>query len=119
MPGNDHAEAFHKAHLASIGHRLEQQVELVNLRLDVRAVAAIDSLEKAASPVNSTEAKMVYMMDLKGVVPIHKRRNLQIGVCIKGPVIVTESGATSWIKPGWSAYADEWGNLRLERVEIT
>ncbi len=115
MPGNDHAEAFQKAHHASIGHRLELQVELVNLRLDVRAVAAMDSLEKAASPTNSTAAKMVYMMDIKGVVPMHERRNLVTGVSIKGPAIVTETGATSWIKPGWRACADAWGNLRLER----
>ena len=59
---------------------------------------------------------MAYMTDLKGVVPMHERRNLETGVSIEGPAIVTESGATSWIKPGWRACADEWGNLRLERV---
>ena len=113
--GNDHAEAFHKAHEASIGHRLEQAVELVNLRLDVRASAAMDSLGKTASPASITTAKLLYMADLKGVVPVHERRNLETGVAIEGPAIVTESGATSWIKPGWRACADEWGNLRLKK----
>jgi len=36
------------------------------------------------------------------------------GVSLEGPLLLMESAATSWIKPGWVVRVDEWGNLLLQ-----
>ena len=113
LPGNDHAGAFHEAHQAASGHRLELAVELVNIRLGARAKAAMATLEKIATNTEAIEPKMTYMADFKGMVPVHERQKLVQGVALQGPAIITETGATSWIAPGWSASLDQWGNLKL------
>jgi len=29
-------------------------------------------------------------------------------------MLITESAATAWVKPGWLVKPDEWGNLLLQ-----
>jgi len=114
-PGSDHAEAFHEAHEAASGLRLEQAVELVNLRLSARAPAPVRDIEPVAANTARTGGQQVYMTDLKRPVPLLERESLAPGFRIDGPAIVTEKAATSWIGPGWSLEVDDWGNLRLQR----
>lgn len=115
-PGTDLAEAFHAAHEAGSGHRLERPVELVNLRLSARAPAAIDSLERPRrSPAGSGQGRRVFMTDLQQAVPVLDRDSLPTGEAVPGPAIVTDRAATAWVAPGWRAEPDEWGNLVLRR----
>ena len=90
-------------------------VELVNIRLGARAKAAMGTLEKFAANTVASEPKKTYMADLKGMVPVHERQKLVQGVALQGPAIITETAATSWIAPGWSASLDQWGNLKLSQ----
>jgi N-methylhydantoinase A len=115
-PGGDHAEAFHEAHRAASGHRLEQVIELVNLRLSARAPAPVTNMRKARAVRSSAHPKQLYMADLKCTVAVHDRDHLGRGLVLEGPAIVTEKVATSWIAPGWVMRVDDWGNLRLQRA---
>ena len=114
-PGQDHAAAFHEAHERASGHRLEQVVELVNLRLGARAMAPVTSMEPLHTARGAVVSKEVYMADLKGTVPVFERRTLPAGFTAPGPAIVAEKAATSWIAPGWRMQLDEWGNLGLKK----
>jgi len=113
-PGQDHAGAFHDAHLEATGHRLELAVELVNLRLGVRAVAPLCSLPKVAPDRQGARPA-----GAQGEVAAFRREQLDPAGLVEGPAIITEMAATTWVAPGWRARADEWGNLRLRRDATT
>jgi N-methylhydantoinase A len=113
--GASHAEAFHAAHESASGHRLDQVIELVNLRISARAPAPVTALNPIPETNSDPEPRMAYMADLKKTVPVLDRETLGPGHVMQGPAIVTEKVATSWIAPGWRMGVDKWGNLRLKR----
>jgi N-methylhydantoinase A len=115
IPGGKHEENFHEAHARVSGLRLSHPVELVNLRLSARAPAALKSLNTRLGNGRPNDSKTVYMHEVDSEVPLNHRHELQLGKSIPGPLILTESSATFWIKPGWTVKPDEWGNLLAHR----
>ena len=111
--GGDHETTFHKAHKKASGLRLPHPVELVNLRLSARAPAVLKSIDIRQQETGSSEIEMIHMAELSTKVPSCNRHNLKGDESLQGPYILTESVATTWIKPAWSFKTDEWGNLLL------
>jgi len=112
--GGDHETAFHKAHTRASGLRLPHPVELVNIRLSARAPAVLKSIDIWQESENVTTGEMIHMPELACKVPMFQRTGLPSGEPVEGPLLVTESAATAWIKPGWQVRSDEWGNLHLK-----
>jgi N-methylhydantoinase A/oxoprolinase/acetone carboxylase beta subunit len=112
--GGDHETAFHKAHTRASGLRLPHPVELVNIRLSARAPAVLKSIDIRQESENVTTGEMIHMPELACKVPMFQRTGLPSGESMEGPLLVTESAATAWIKPGWGVKSDEWGNLHLK-----
>ncbi|MGB1579899.1 MAG: hydantoinase/oxoprolinase family protein, partial [Nevskiales bacterium] len=108
--------AFHAAHEARYGHRLDLPVELVNLRMAVLGPEPgldLPRLETSrAAPQVSTRLE-VHGCD--GKVPVYAREQLLAGQRLQGPAIVTETVSTTWLAPGWQAEVDALGNLLLLR----
>ncbi len=119
VPGDDHAEKFHKLHQEASGHRLKLEVELVNVRLGARAAAAVNRIERVTVAPVFVEPRMTYMAEIKGLVAVHERENLLQGGELTGPAIIVEAGSTAWIAAGWRASTDQWGSLVLERQQRT
>lgn len=99
------AAAFHRAHEARYSHRLDLPVELVNVRVAVRGPAG--TLPLVAPPG-------------AGAAPppegrVFARATLAPGQRIRGPALITETVATTWLADGWTAEADGIGNLVLQR----
>ena len=113
LAGGDHEATFHKAHKKASGLRLPHPVELVNVRLSALAPAALKSIDIRQQETGSGEIEMIHMAELSTKVPSCNRHNLKGGEPLQGPYILTESVATTWIKPAWSVKSDEWGNLLL------
>ncbi len=113
LTGGEHEALFHTAHTLASGLRLPHPVELVNLRLSARAAAVMGSIDVRQETAISAQQEMAYMPDLDRNVSIQQRESLQAGKTLQGPVILTESAATSWIKSGWTVTPDKWGNLIL------
>lgn len=111
--GGDHETAFHEAHTRASGLRLPHPVELVNMRLSARAPAVLKSIDIRQESEKGTTGEMIYMPELACEVPMFHRIGLPVGESVQGPLLVTESAATAWIKPGWEVRVDEWGNLHL------
>ena len=111
--GEAHETAFHEAHAKASGLQLPHPVELVNLRLSARAPAALDSIDIRQEHRDCGAGGEIHMPELDNMVSIYQRNRLPAGEPLAGPLLLTESAATSWIKPGWVARADEWGNLLL------
>ena len=112
--GGDHEANFHEAHTRASGLRLPHAVELVNIRLSARAPAVLQSIDIRPESKGRAAGEMVYMPDLACEVPMFHRNGLPAGESIVGPLLLTESAATAWIKPGWEVRPDEWGNLHLK-----
>ena len=112
--GGDHETAFHDAHTRASGLRLPHPVELVNIRLSARAPAVLKSIDILQESKKVAAGEMIHMPDLACEVQTFHRTGLPPGEPVKGPLLVTESAATAWIKPGWEVRPDEWGNLHLQ-----
>lgn len=111
--GGDHESAFHLAHLRASGLQLPHLVELVNIRVSARAPAVLKSIDIRQESQQAKAAVMARMPGFTNRIPVRKRKELTLGESVKGPLLLTESAATAWIKPGWIVTPDQWGNLLL------
>ncbi len=116
-PGDAHEDLFHTAHAKASGLRLPHAVELVNIRLSARAPAALKSINIREAGQGSREKEEIQVPELAARVPIYHRTALPPGETLEGPILITESAATAWIKSGWRVRLDEWGNLLLHASE--
>ncbi len=109
------AEAFHQLHQERYGHRLNLPVELVNLRLQL--VGPIPQLPIAAENESEVEAfaGLAEVYGVEGEVEVLNRSGLRQGDEIKGPALITETVATTWLSSGWVCRVDTHGNLLLEQ----
>lgn len=100
---------FHQLHQSRYGHSLDLPIELVNLRLAVSG--------EMPQPVLTKLDKRGCLLPLKdGSMSIYDRAELLFGDKIKGPAIIAEQVATTYVAPDWLCEVDEIGNLLLEQV---
>jgi N-methylhydantoinase A len=106
------ADTFHDAHEQAYGHALtERPVEAVTLRLS--AVGTIERPHIEAEPETPHRAEPLgWRADLA----LFERESLRPGAQFDGPALVFQLDSTSYIAPGWSARADSYRNLVLERA---
>ncbi len=114
--GEAHEVKFHQAHQKASGLRLPHPVELVNIRLSARAPAVLKSIDVRPELPGCAAIQTMYMPELACEIPLRQRGGLKPGESLPGPCVVAEPVSTIWIKTGWLASADEWGNLHLARV---
>jgi N-methylhydantoinase A len=106
------AEAFHKRHEREYGHRMEVPVELVNVRVLVRAPPPAIQLppwQPQATPPRD------YVTVYGHARPVLRcfRDSLRIGESLQGPAVICETAATTFIDRGWTGEMDSYGNLIL------
>ncbi len=106
-------EAFHQAHQQRYGHRLQQAIELVNIRLHAHGPANPLEIPILADKEISSAAKQTQLYDIEEEVKILARDSLSAGQQIDGPALITETVATTFIESGWQCQADDYGNLLL------
>lgn len=105
---------FHQRHQQRYGHAMELPVELVNLRLSLEGPRPQLSLHSMSGECAATpQEASVYGIDEK--VPVRWRDSIQQEEVLSGPLLITETVATTWLAPGWQAVCDASGNLLLER----
>lgn len=106
--------AFHALHEQRYGHRLEMPIELVNVRLLLRAPAHPWPLP----PWQPTATPSVQSAPLTGFaqpVPIRQRESLRVHEPIEGPLLLTERTSTTLLLAGWRGELDLQGHLLLSR----
>ena len=113
--------SFDEHHEAWFGHRSDQPLEVVNLRVlgiggqggsTLRAHPGCESHESVAPPVRTREGWCFRRSEL---VPfaLYDRADLRPGVSIDGPAIVDEGTATTVFYTGQTCAMDEHGHLVL------
>jgi len=112
--GGSHELMFHKAHTRYSGVSLPYPVELVNIRLSASAPAILESIDIRSERTGSALSEVSYVAELAAEIPSYKRSDIPSGKSLTGPLILSESAATTYIKPGWLVSQDDWGNLHLQ-----
>lgn len=111
------AAAFHRLHAARYGHRLELPVELVNLRVRLTLPGLAPDLAAAAErDHDSAQVPALAPAQVSGQarpVPVLRRAQVARAGGLKGPAVILDPVATTWLAPGWEASRDAAGNLHL------
>ncbi len=111
-------DAFHGAHEHRYGHRLDVPVELVNLRVSLHGrPPAMNLTRRRAGSVGkgAVTPTLAKVYGVTGEVPVWPRELLQNGQGIKGPALITETVATTYLAPGWRCRIDGFGDLLLTK----
>jgi N-methylhydantoinase A len=106
--------AFHALHAQRYGHRLDVPVEMLNLRVRVRAAATSLTLKRPKN-VGEKPSSRVEMPGHEMPVALIERSTLAPGDRVRGPALIVEEVSTTWLSDGWNCHVDPWGNLLLEQ----
>ncbi len=116
-PGSSGA-AFHALHEQRFAHSdLDAAVEVVN----VRATAVVAGAGEPARPTFAEteaipEVTPVWFDGQQHDTPNLRREQLRPGARLDGPAVIHQLDTTTLVEPGWTATADDDGNLVLERA---
>jgi N-methylhydantoinase A len=116
--------AFHAAHRARYGYDMpEQPIELVSVRVSVRAARAVPPGEApgagAATLAQARRETRSVWFPATGFVgtPVYERARLPAAATLEGPAIVEQMDATTVVPPGWDVRVDAAGNLSMTRAD--
>ncbi len=114
--------AFHRAHERRFGYaRPAEGIEIVQCELTARRPGLRLPAFRAPRHTRASGARLGSQpASIAGTgrprrVRILRREALGRDLDARGPLIVVEYGATTWVPPGWRARMDERANLRLTR----
>lgn len=106
---------FHKKHESVYGHRLNQQVEVVTVRVSLRGPEADFAWPVVDSDAAPEPTHFCQVWGVENEVPCLERDQLGVGAVINGPALVCDQAATLWLKLGWTLEVSSQGHLLLER----
>lgn len=96
-------DAFHRAHKQQYGHQMDRGIEVLNCRVHIESKQVpltVPKIEGLPQPIKSQTIE---------------RESLAAGSRLEGPMTINEAHSTTYLKIGWHALVDEFGNLRLSR----
>jgi N-methylhydantoinase A len=111
------AEAFHARHQAVFDHADRQApVEIVNLRLAIRAEAPALNLPQLRGPAHKANAARIaiFIHGAWDEVPLLMRAALAPGQIIDGPAVIAQEDATVLLPRNTIASTDAHGHLMIE-----
>jgi len=109
---------FHEAHRRTFGHATPAAaVEVVNLRLrshaEGPAIVPARITSGSKSPSALRKIRTITSKTSRDV-PIYEREAIGARTRLRGPLIVVELSATSYVAPEFDLRCDDYGNLHLE-----
>ena len=113
------SERFHAAHRARYGHRIDADIELVNLRVTAQGPVpqALNLAPTKVLNLNSDSATPRHGAKRgTGMHRLFERDALVPGEAIAGVALITEPYTTTLVEAGWQAMLDAYGCLHLQRI---
>ena len=111
------SDEFQQRHEQRYGHRLDQAVELVNIRLRAQGPAAQLQLPRLEQQqATSVAPRLATLHGIDKAVTVLQREQLAAGQQFDGPALISETVATTFVEPGWQTTVDDYGNLLLEKL---
>lgn len=115
---NATTQAFHARHEALYGHRMDQTVELVTLRIRVQGpspkIAGLNRNKTETNKKVNKELRMVSLAAIGQPVPVYNRDKIVVDQKISGPALITEMVSTTYLAPGWECRLHKSGTLLFE-----
>lgn len=118
--------SFHERHQQRFGHRLDEDIEIVNVRLQMFGPTTTMNLAKTNrvflhdfTPEQNTGNNRTISDELDRNVHIINRVDLKAGAEIDGPALIVEPVATTYIEAGWRCQCQSSGNLLLDHEAKT
>ena len=112
------SELFHQRHQQLYGHRLDLPLELVNVRVAVKAKANVVTLSATQVSNTSNTIKTAELYGLDKPVPLIARDSLNVADKIIGPALITETVSTTYLAAGWKCTVTAEQTLLLEKVKL-
>jgi N-methylhydantoinase A len=116
----DFIAAFHRVHQQRFGHFDESRtVEVVNVRARIAGLTPKPELDQAlrggaSAAAALTARRRLFVGGRWSEAGFYDRARLRAGNRLRGPAVVSEYGATTFVPPGWLGRVDAFGNLLLE-----
>jgi N-methylhydantoinase A len=107
------ARAFHESHEREYGHRMELPVELVNVRVLVRAPAPPVEMPLWKASAEGVPECQTQVQGYEAPVGVRFRDSLRMGEVLRGPALVYDTVATTFIDRNWRGEIDRYGNLMV------
>ena len=111
---------FHNVHEQRYGHRLDQAVEIVTLRVVVQGksemVEDFENILMRSSGSSSMDFTEVELYGFDRPVRVYARDDLAVGQRLLGPLLITEKVSTTFVDRNWECCVDRVGNLLLEKA---
>ncbi|MEM3734005.1 MAG: hydantoinase/oxoprolinase family protein [Nitrososphaerales archaeon] len=110
---------FDRQHYKRYGHKMNDPVQTVNLRVRGSGILPKPQIPKLAAEVKEDSlvgSRQAYCLISNSVkeFSIHRRERLKGGSKVLGPAIVDEGVSTTVVHTGQSLMVDEYGNLIIE-----
>ncbi|MGH7723964.1 MAG: hydantoinase/oxoprolinase family protein [Candidatus Eiseniibacteriota bacterium] len=119
--GRDLRNEFHRAHERRFGYaRPGESIEIVQCELTARRRGPSLPVQRAPARTRARDARLgstpVFARAGSGRpqrVPVLRREALGRDLAARGPLVIVEYGATTWVPAGWRVRMDTLGHLRL------
>lgn len=108
--------AFQTLHAKRYGHQLELEVEVVNLRVALKAKTEEIKLPMVSKSNNEKEKQVINLYGIEQEVTVYQRDKLSCDDKIYGPALITETVSTTYLAPNWSCVMNSSGCLLLEKT---
>ncbi len=111
--GRGYAAAFHREHQRLYGHQDRQRpVEIVAVRVSARGLRGRRSLPAFRPEIATPTSAPLFAGRWLRALQV-ERRSLRTAASLRGPAVITELSATTYLPRGWTARADRRGHLHL------
>ena len=114
----DFVNEFHRQHHFRYGYsHPDREVELVTLRLRARIKARRESarlVSKANEAARKMKKRPVWFSGRSVATALYERISLRSGQRLRGPAVIAEYSATTFVPPGSTFLVDPAGNLLIE-----
>jgi N-methylhydantoinase A len=114
---------FEKLHKKQFGYTHSgRPLEIVNLRLQARVPSSLASPrprnQKTKLKTGSSKPEGVTQVFFGGKflkAPLYRREKMEPSTSLRGPAVIAEYSATTFVPPGWYLICDPFRNLVLEK----
>jgi N-methylhydantoinase A len=108
-------ERFHTSHETAYGYRMDEEIELVNLRMTATVERESISVTYEGSDDPQTGTRQAYFEDAFHETPVYDRERLCVDETVNGPAILEQNESTTVIPPSWTGSVGENGAVVLRK----
>ncbi len=110
-------ERFHETHERAHGHRADDPVEIVTLRVAARVETDPPSVDHAGSTAAKRTTRPAAFEGTRRETDVYARAELRGGTELRGPAVLEGDESTTVVPPAWSARTLADGSVVLRRGE--